>query len=634
MWWLREQSQPTHLVPAGLPRREAAYVPAPTVSRELTNSSQVRSHQTPRQILGPNVAYGHPPAPLVKRPPLQDNLTADQHAANRLLLEVQCGHEPEIERLRCDVESLEKTVRSQTTEHANAVEQIRKLEQERDQLVGEVSDLKSRSLAERATFEGQLVDKQRQLASLTDAFAKLEQEHSEQTTLAAKFRHRNAELSVHQAAMVRQQQVLTRQLDKRHSQWMDEVAQKDSLQSSLEYAEQLAATWQTHAYHVRNLAEQRSSEIDRIKCELSDCRADLIASESSREQLERANATQADEIAHLRSLQQKLDDANQRVEVWQTETQRSNNEKRAIAEQLSRLTLVSQEQLDEIARVRGQLGKHQQAATKQLKAFATKSRINELRTDRLKSEIEVLKDQNANLSFQVRQQRTLRVAEASQSQRSQHADVLELSKLKSQFKTKELELASAWESCQECMDRLHIQEEAIAKAKQNETRMLDIHWSQCVSMQTKIDALMIDVESERESLRLLQEQRATDIDAHATELQSLHQQLSELESLNQQASSDYDSLKTERDQLAAELQQHHMTCEQERANAEELRMQSAKLRAQLSGGRARGKLLIEQYEAKLSKKRNVIGELESRIVSLQAQLIYTQSTASHRREAA
>ena len=109
-------------------------------------------------------------------------------------------------------------------------------------------------------------------------------------------------------------------------------------------------------------------------------------------------------------------------------------------------------------------------------------------------------------------------------------------------------------------------------------------------MNTKCDELMDTLETERESVRLLKLQDDEDIAAAQQRYEQAAQQSAQLQS-------QYEVLESQRksDQEIAERKQ---------ASVEAMLSQAAKLRAQLSGGRARGKLLIEQYETKLDKKTN------------------------------
>ena len=121
MWWLDSETQTIRETQPLLPEQIVAEQVAEQVVAEQVVAKQVVAGQVCPSAVPVKVDIATDQSsvkPKAKKKaihkcvsPLVDLLTPNQERANRLLSQVQCGHEAEIERLVADVGSLEKSIR-------------------------------------------------------------------------------------------------------------------------------------------------------------------------------------------------------------------------------------------------------------------------------------------------------------------------------------------------------------------------------------------------------------------------------------------------------------------------------------------------------------------------------------------
>lgn len=554
MWWLDSETRSIPMGTRSLPPRRRRQVNAPT-------GKQPTPAQSVRQTV--------PKRPILKcTSPLIDTLTAEQEAANRVLSQVQCGHEVEIERLLTDVGSLENTIRKSALKLESQQASIEEKESLL-RLAEEKAETLQCSLAE---FDGEVQRLDAELQTQGEIRFAAKKHHEDQIAQcdyrAAFAEHRLAELST----------VV-------HHQLAD--------------AKKHAATWQleTQRSHA-----SRKALAEQMRQERAIANEKLQRSESQRKQLadnesinESILVQKEQEISELMRLHDELADAKKRAATWQLETQRSHASRRALAEQMRRQKAVDDDALLQSDSQRKQMDQKQQVA---------RLRIQRLLSENLQLEKSLLQEGKIRSM-----DRRMRESETSEVQSSVREKAIQIDQLKTSIELRdreiiglkdtvaatEVEIHAAWLCSEEAANQLQFRDAELQRARENEERFVQIQADQAKTLQMRIDTLISGLDSARETSLI--------------DLESYERTVVELEGMIDQLATDQGQLKK-----GLNLAQQTNTL---------LVHESAKTRAQLSGGRAKGRLLIKRYE----------DQLRQAILTLETLRTRAQLNASHGRAA-
>lgn len=564
MWWLCNDAKPERTPTATALPPKAAPISVSTSTGALASAP------------APAPTTQQKPAAADKRDPLIDTLTPQQNKANRILAQVQCGHQNEIERLTGDVVSLERSLRdyagrlraSQThlevTESMllTAQQRAERLESERtetdqeiDRLRAELrlqqesnSELQNRMTEQAESEDDHWMKLQHSVAELTTALEQQDAEYNDQT-------RRDRELA---------------------------IKRRDRDNAALKHSKQISELWQRSAFRFRGEAERFRSKLHGCEQELHASAQCIVGLESEAVWKERQIETlsrRQQEIQHAESI------ANQRAEYWQTETQRSQTARRALSEQASRQQSVAESTIQEL--------------TNELQQTKQRDSMQQLRIDRLRSnqsQQEQLRRQTQRSAIITRRCREKELSRLQFSNRIS-ANTIESFKRRSRSQEDEIVLlkdavtvaqtqqASAWNVAQQAVSRLQTQERLLDRVTTTRERLVQMQSHQFQTLQQRIDCLIGQIDDAQMSFGI--------------ETESLQRLISERDGL-------IDQLVTEQDVLARNNDLLESTHQQ-------LVHESAKARAQLSSGRAKGVVLIDEYERRLQRATRTIDALRRRI---------------------
>lgn len=564
MWWLCNDAKPERTPTATALPPKAAPISVSTSTGALASAP------------APAPTTQQKPAAADKRDPLIDTLTPQQNKANRILAQVQCGHQNEIERLTGDVVSLERSLRdyagrlraSQThlevTESMllTAQQRAERLESERtekdqeiDRLRAELrlqqesnSELQNRMTEQAESEDDHWMKLQHSVAELTTALEQQDAEYNDQT-------RRDRELA---------------------------IKRRDRDNAALKHSKQISELWQRSAFRFRGEAERFRSKLHGCEQELHASAQCIVGLESEAVWKERQIETlsrRQQETQHAESI------ANQRAEYWQTETQRSQTARRALSEQASRQQSVAESTIQEL--------------TNELQQTKQRDSMQQLRIDRLRSnqsQQEQLRRQTQRSAIITRRCREKELSRLQFSNRIS-ANTIESFKRQSRSQQDEIVLlkdavtvaqtqqASAWNVAQQAVSRLQTQERLLDRVTTTRERLVQMQSHQFQTLQQRIDCLIGQIDDAQMSFGI--------------ETESLQRLISERDGL-------IDQLVTEQDVLARNNDLLESTHQQ-------LVHESAKARAQLSSGRAKGVVLIDEYERRLQRATRTIDALRRRI---------------------
>lgn len=560
MWWLCNDAKPERTPTAtALPPKAAPVSPSTCA---LASAPAATTQQKP--------------AATTKRDPLIDTLTPQQNKANRILAQVQCGHQNEIERLTGDVVSLERSLRdyagrlraSQTQLEVSesmllaAQQRVERLESERteknleiDRLRAELrlqqesnSELQNRMTEQAESEDDHWMKLQHIVAELTTALEQQDAEHKDQT-------RRDREVA---------------------------IKRRDRDNAALKQSKQISELWQRSAFRFRGEAE-------RFRSKLHGCEQELHASAQCIVGLESEAVWKERQIESLSRRQQEIQHAeliaNQRAEYWQSETQHSQTARRALSEQASRQQSVAESTIQEL--------------TNELQQTKQRDSMQQLRIDRLRSnqsQQEQLRKQTQRSAIITRRCREKELSRLQFSNRIS-ANTIESFKRRSRSQQDEIVLlkdavtaaqtqqASAWTIAQQAVTRLQTQERLLDRVTKTRERLVQMQSHQFQTLQQRIDCLIGQIDNAQMSFGI--------------ETESLQRLISERDGL-------IDQLVTEQDVLARNNDLLESTHQQ-------LLHESAKARAQLASGRAKGVVLIDEYERRLQRATRTIDALRRRI---------------------
>ncbi|KAA1259546.1 hypothetical protein LF1_20800 [Rubripirellula obstinata] len=556
MWWLDSEER---IIPA----RNRSLPPTPSNRPAVPDSAIPTSNQ-----------------PVAKRrvskcvSPLIDTLTPEQEQANRVLSQVQCGHEVEIERLLADVGALEKAVRQAAIKSESQQATI----EQKEALLRSAEESAESLQCTLTEFDGEVqrLGEELQLGENTQAESqqKYEQQiaHCEYRTMFAE--HRLAELAT----------VIQHQLEK-HQQHCDQhaqaIADKDR---QLALLDGISGQWQRQAFAYRAQSERLTSETQHGQIQITAMHAQLTENESEL-------CRKDQEIAELMPSRDQLANAEKRAATWQLETQRSHASRRDLAEQMRRERAV-----DDEARKQADLQREQ---------LEQKHRVAQLRVQRLRSENSQLNKQLQRESRGRVVDRRIRESETSDVQSSVRAKAIQVEQLQASVERRDreiinlkdaiaatqVELVTAWDCSKEAANHLQLRDAELKHARENEERFVQIQADQARSLQSRIDSLVNQLDT-------LQNEFDAERESSRIDLEGFERLLSDLEGVIEQLGFD-------QEQLRSALDLAHQT-------NTSLLNQAAKSRAQLSGGRAKGVLLIERYEQRLRQAIQTIETLKNR----------------------
>lgn len=560
MWWLCNDAKPERTPTATALPPKAAPVSPSTCS--LASAPAATTQQKP--------------AATAKRDPLVDTLTPQQNEANRILAQVQCGHQNEIERLTGDVVSLERSLRdyagrlraSQTHLEVSesmlltAQQRVERLESERteknqeiDRLRAELrlqqesnSELQNRMTEQAESEDDHWMKLQHSVAELTTALEQQDAEYNDQT-------RRDRKVA---------------------------IKRRDRDNAALKQSKQISQLWQRSAFRFRGEAE-------RFRSKLHGCEQELLASAQCIVGLESEAVWKERQIETLSRRQQEIQHAeliaNQRAEYWQSETQRGQTARRALSEQASRQQSVAESTIQEL--------------TNELQKTKQRDSMQQLRIDRLRSnqsQQEQLRRQTQRSAIITRRCREKELSRLQFSNRIS-ANTIESFKRRSRSQQDEIVLlkdavtvaqtqqASAWTVAQQAVTRLQTQERLLDRVTTTRERLVQMQSHQFQTLQQRIDCLIGQIDNAQMSFGI--------------ETESLQRLISERDGL-------IDQLVTEQDLLARNNDLLESTHQQ-------LLHESAKARAQLASGRAKGVVLIDEYERRLQRATRTIDALRRRI---------------------
>ena len=620
MWWLDSETR-TIRETRPLPARQVE-PPAVPVNGEVVSGQAAVTSTVDRK-------------PVRKcKSPLVDLLTPAQEEANRILSQVQCGHEAEIERLVADVGSLEKNIRQSSLK----MESQQAMIEEKESLL-RVAEQRAESLqCSLVEFEGEVQRLDLELRSnLASHLASQEQHEKQAEELEYGVmisEHRIAELvtaiqeqiEVHRQHSIDQEQhrkseiaAFYKQLAERDSMLIQkdqEISELKQSQDQLTKAEKRAANFQLeiqrshasrkmlaeemrrqkatdHLALQQNEAEIASAKDQLVKAEKRAANFELeiqrthalrkmLAEEMRRQKVANDAASQQRE-AKIVELREELASAETQVMTWQLETKRSHASRRALAEQAKRHQAVHDADL--------QKSKSQQTRTER------KQQVAQLRVERLQSENSQLQSK-LQQEIKVRHQdRRIRESETSKVQYSMRAKSIQVEQLEASVELRDREivglkdsiiatqqdLSRAWECSKEAVTQLQLRDAKLQQVAENEDRFIQIQADQVKTLQGRIDSLIRDVDAVNESSRL--------------ELECFDRTVKGLESVVDQLEHDHRYLTS-----ALNLAQQTNTV---------LLVEAARSRAQLSAGRAKGSLLIERYQKRLRQAIETIETLRN-----------------------
>ena len=355
------------------------------------------------------------------------------------------------------------------------------------------------------------------------------------------------EKSVRQAAATTEQQQAA--IEMKESQ----------LQVAEEKAESLENTVAQLEHEVRRMQAAMQNQSEHQQAELSGVREAFSASELTCQIKE-------DQIRELLPLQDCLADAQASVESWRSETFRSHTAKRALSEQIARQEAVFDQEKNRMMCRLGEANDLAADQKQQQRRRRQQAYVSVLRIERLTSKARCHQAEFIALGQQFGQQRQCREAEVSRVQRGSIDQTVsraietavltdEIAALQATIATNEEELQAAWRSSEVAATALHLQELALERASETETRIVEMQSDQFETLQNRIHHLVWDLE-----------------------------------------------------QAQASEQEHRSQAEREQKGQWH---ETAKLRAQLSGGKARGSLLMEQYTDRLQVAKRTIAQLRA-----------------------
>ena len=515
-------------------------------------------------------------AATVKRDPLIDTLTPQQNQANRVLGQVQCGHQADIKRLTGDIVSLEGSLRQYVAQldsnrtHLEASERMLQAAQEKVKLL-----------------EAAAMEKDSELEQLR---TQLDQQQSSNAEMRQRLTHRT-EMEVAQRIKTQHQVAeLTTALEQQDAQHRDQMRhnheavtqQRNQDQAALDQAQQISELWQTDAFRFQGEAE-------RFHNGLVDCEQELQVSARCIVGLESEAAWKDRQIETLSQRQQELQHAestaSQRAEYWQAETRRNQTLRREMSEQNSRQMSVAESTIQDLTNALDQA--RQRDSMQQLRMDRLRSiqqqQEHKAQQEKRASRVSKLNRQRELSEVQVQlQQQTSTMVQMKQRSRWQESQVILLNDAVTAAKAQQ---ASAWAVADEAVSRLQLQERSLHQVTETRERLVQMQSHQYEAMQTRIDCLIGQVDNARMAFDM--------------EIVSLQQLVSERDGL-------VDQLVDQQNELAR-------TNDLMKTTHQQLLHESAKARAQLSGGRAKGIVLIDEYERRLKRAMSTIDALRQRI---------------------
>lgn len=627
MWWLERQTSDI---------RRVRSVAAPS------------SRQDAKPIRVPDLPIDSKLKPQREKPQrekLVDTLTDAQREANKRISQDDCGHEVEIAQLKRDIASLEAIVRSQNEAAAKQAEQF---ESERLRLHRFVAGYEGHVAACRSEIDAARSECDAKLAESAKSTIQVEQDHASEArrlrgmaeaaelhaaTRAETLRRWQQEwlqISANHAATLRHQRAASdRTINALKSDIESLTASRDELRSTLDQTSQQLHDANTER---ENLSGQLNVERSRwqIDRDIADARLESLTSDLKA-------------LAHDRNaLQKQWSDAQQKCfgteEAHQCELAHQRFLVDAFENQAYTLKADVVRAANELADKQTSLDLEnnfsvtwEQSAYRIHRSLHDKNaECSELRLaltvaqDELSAAHEQALDRQRQWTREIDQCRE-QIANASRDHQATVV-MLEREKEENQSLHRSLEkthqeVAEAWSVSQLATDRMQRHEAALRKMHEQEQRLIEVHQSQLSSMQREIDQrdaaietmqstidnLHASVNEEHQNRVRVERETAEAIEAQSSQLQFLASQREQL----LRESDEYQRRMTEQihdiETLKAVI---HET--------ETARTETAKLKAQLSAGRARGTLLIQQYRDKLKTAEQTIARYRDQLETLRS----------------
>ena len=242
--------------------------------------------------------------------------------------------------------------------------------------------------------------------------------------------------------------------------------------------------------------------------------------------------------------------------------------------------------------------------------------VASLRLERLRSAHRLTNVQLESTQRQVRQQHECRESEVSELQISAKVNANQIDALRRAIATKDQQIQIAWQDSQEAAKLSDSHQLALQRARAHEERLIQMQAAEFEMMQNQIRVLVAEQQNAIEQKAVISHQtenaiaeRDEFIDLMTRSHDQLELQVSETAVQNRTLEDQILQSSQSATQLHFDLHQAKLALKDIEDERGRQIQEAAKLRAQLSGGRARGAFVIQQYKERLEKAKQTIATL-------------------------